>query len=79
MVWPEADDHQVAIASMKADTAVWLVWIDGTACGLCEAALRRDYVNSCSTTPAAFLEGIYVTPDHRRRDIARALIQTMIA
>ncbi|GAN55550.1 hypothetical protein [Tanticharoenia sakaeratensis] len=57
MLWPEADDHQAAIVFMKADTAAWLAWIDGTACGLCEAALRRDYVNGCSTTPAAFLEG----------------------
>lgn len=29
--------------------------------------------------PLRFSKGIYVTPDHRRRGIARALIDTMIA
>jgi len=29
--------------------------------------------------PRRFSKGIYVTPDHRRRGFARALIETMIA
>jgi len=29
--------------------------------------------------PLRFSKGIYVTPDHRRRGFARALIETMIA
>lgn len=50
---------------------------DGEAMGLAEAALRRDYVEGCRTSPVAFLEGIYVAPDHRRKGIATALIRAV--
>lgn len=45
----------------------------GEAIGFAEAALRRDYVNGCETSPVVFLEGIYVAPTHRRKGIARSL------
>jgi aminoglycoside 6'-N-acetyltransferase I len=35
--------------------------------------LRYDFVNGCATSPVAFLEGIYVQPDWRRRGVARQL------
>jgi aminoglycoside 6'-N-acetyltransferase I len=38
-----------------------------------EVTLRRDNVNGCLTSPVAFLEGIYVRPDWRRRGAARLL------
>jgi aminoglycoside 6'-N-acetyltransferase I len=41
--------------------------------GFSEAALRRDYVNGCKTSPVAFLEGIYVRPDARGGGVGRAL------
>jgi aminoglycoside 6'-N-acetyltransferase I len=41
--------------------------------GFAEATLRNDYVNGCATSPVAFLEGIYVDPDWRKRGIARRL------
>lgn len=47
---------------------------DGRLCGFAEAALRRDYVNGCDTSPVAFLEGIYVCPDARRAAVARLLV-----
>jgi len=47
---------------------------EGTAVGLAEAALRHDYVNGCKTSPVAFLEGIYVLPQHRRGGTARMLV-----
>ncbi|AZW16199.1 GNAT family N-acetyltransferase [Bordetella hinzii] len=43
------------------------------AVGLAEAALRRDYVNGCETSPVAFLEGLYVVPDSRRQGVGAAL------
>lgn len=48
-----------------------------TMVGFAEAALRRDYVNGCETSPVAFLEGIFVSPDHRRRGVARALCRAV--
>lgn len=47
---------------------------DGTPVGFVEASLRSDYVNGTSTTPVAFLEGLYVAPLHRRRGVARRLV-----
>jgi aminoglycoside 6'-N-acetyltransferase I len=42
--------------------------------GFAEAGLRHDFVNGCRTSPVGFLEGIYVTPEHRQQGIARAMV-----
>jgi aminoglycoside 6'-N-acetyltransferase I len=44
------------------------------AIGLVEVALRSDYVNGTTTSPVAFLEGIYVVPNARLKGIARELV-----
>jgi aminoglycoside 6'-N-acetyltransferase I len=46
----------------------------GAALGLAEVSLRTDYVNGTTTSPVAFLEGIYVVSQARRSGIARRLI-----
>lgn len=47
---------------------------DGSAVGFVEASQRVDYVNGTSTSPVAFLEGLYVEPSVRRQGVARALV-----
>lgn len=42
--------------------------------GLAEASIRTDYVNGTSTSPVAFLEGIYVIPEARQTGVAAALV-----
>ena len=42
--------------------------------GFAQCALRRDYVEGSSTSPVGYLEGIFVLPEHRRRGIARRLV-----
>jgi aminoglycoside 6'-N-acetyltransferase I len=42
--------------------------------GFAESGLRHDYVNGATTSPVAFLEGIYVAPDFRGKGVARALL-----
>ena len=37
-------------------------------------ALRRDHVNGTSSSPVAFLEGIYVAPEARLQGVARSLV-----
>ena len=49
----------------------------GTAFAMAEATLRHDYVNGCSTSPVAFLEGIYVRPAWRRQGAARQLCRAV--
>jgi aminoglycoside 6'-N-acetyltransferase I len=42
--------------------------------GFAEASIRSDYVNGTESAPVAFLEGIFVAPNARRRGIARNLV-----
>ncbi|MEL6101784.1 MAG: aminoglycoside 6'-N-acetyltransferase [Pseudomonadota bacterium] len=42
-----------------------------------EAALRHDYVNGCETSPVAFLEGIFVRPEHQRSGIGANLLRSV--
>jgi aminoglycoside 6'-N-acetyltransferase I len=78
-LWPE-EDKAVMAAEAPAiladpDRLVLVARAGDTITGFAEAAIRRDYVNGCETSPVAFLEGIHVAPEHRRRGIARALIK----
>lgn len=58
---PEGDGNFIAL-------------VDGHVIGFAEAAIRRDYVNGCDTSPVLFLEGIFVDPSHRRQGAAEALV-----
>lgn len=51
----------------------------GEPIGFAEAALRRDYVEGCETSPVAFLEGVYVEPGARKSGVARALSDAVAA
>jgi len=46
----------------------------GRGVGLAEASIRTDYVNGTSSSPVAYLEGLYVAPDARGRGVARSLV-----
>jgi len=76
-LWPDATAHEDDIARILAngDLMAFMALSDGgEAMGFAEAALRRDYVNGCETSPVAFLEGIFVAPTHRKSGVARALV-----
>jgi aminoglycoside 6'-N-acetyltransferase I len=51
----------------------------GAAVGFVEASKRSDYVNGTASSPVAFLEGLYVAPAARRRGVARALVEAVVA
>jgi aminoglycoside 6'-N-acetyltransferase I len=57
--------------------ALLVVAPDGEPAGFAEATLRADYVNGCKSSPVAFLEGLYVRPDCRKRGAARLLCQAV--
>ncbi|MES2473831.1 MAG: aminoglycoside 6'-N-acetyltransferase [Pseudomonadota bacterium] len=77
-LWPDEDQEimaREAPAMLTRPDALVLLAREGDAVtGFVEAALRRDYVNGCETSPVAFVEGIYVRPDYRGHGVARALI-----
>lgn len=71
-LWPDSsvEEHRTEVVALLAggsdnSTAFVALDRDGKAIGFAEAALRHDYVNGCDTSPVAFLEGIYVSPQHQ--------------
>jgi aminoglycoside 6'-N-acetyltransferase I len=43
-------------------------------CGFVQLSLRNDYVEGSSTTPVAYIEGIYVDENHRRTGASKEMI-----
>jgi len=80
-LWPEASEAEhlsgMADAIVRRHCVRLAVTPGGSALGFVEASKRVDYVNGTSTSPVAFLEGLYVVPDARRQGIARALIEAV--
>lgn len=79
-LWPHCplDRHQEEIDAQNADARRCAAFVSldgrGDAVGLIELALRVDYVNGTSSSPVAFVEGLYVAPEHRRSGIAALLL-----
>jgi aminoglycoside 6'-N-acetyltransferase I len=42
--------------------------------GFLEASLRA-YADGCDSSPVGYIEGWYVLPEHRRRNVGRSLVQ----
>ena len=83
-LWPDGslEEHAADIAqALKQGSGLNLIARSsgGIAIGFAEASLRHDYVNGCTTSPVAFLEGIYVAPDFRRHGVARRLVDAVEA
>jgi len=82
-LWPDAapGEHAREVEALldnPREAAAFLACDDkGDAVGFAEAALRHDYVNGCTTSPVAFLEGIYVRQAHRRQGTARLLCKAV--
>jgi|SRR5579863_4419791 len=68
MVDALARGHYVRLAMPATDSAV----------GFVEASKRVDYVNGTSSSPVAFLEGLYVSPNFRLRGVARRLVDGVV-
>ena len=84
MLWPDTgpEEHLDEIRDMLANpecVAFLHVSETGALRGFAEATVRHDHVNGCDTSPAAFLEGIFVRPAHRGQGIARALVTAVEA
>jgi aminoglycoside 6'-N-acetyltransferase I len=79
-LWPDSHvDELLGVHAARAHDADYRIFLArdeaGALIGFAEMTLRRDPVNGCRHCPVAFLEGIYVLPEHRRQGIARALVE----
>lgn len=78
-LWPEHSEESLqdilhAYAG-SAESAVFRRYpAEGVPLGVALCCLRHDYVEGCETSPAGYLEGIYVEEHSRRSGIARALV-----
>lgn len=81
MLWPGAA-HQVDIARHfdHPNPGVTLVAEDaaGKIIAFAEISVRTDWVDGATTSPVAFLEGIFVDPAVRGTGIARALVSAAV-
>jgi len=51
---------------------------NGTAIAFVEASIRTDYVNGATSSPVAYIEGLYVDTRFRNQGIARKLIEQIV-
>lgn len=78
-LWPESgpaeleNEFDVFIAS--DDNAVFIAQVDSEAVGFAHCSLRHDYVAGAESSPAGYLEGIYISDGHRFRGYARQLVE----
>jgi len=81
-LWPEASEAQhlleMADTSARGHYVRLAMAADGSALGFVEASKRSDYVNGTSSSPVAFLEGLYVVPSVRRQGVARTLVESVV-
>lgn len=79
-LWPEGTEerHLEEMSAFLAEPHRYeqlVAYSDaGEPIGFAEASIRTDYVNGTESSPVAFLEGIYVVPDQRRKGVAAALV-----
>lgn len=82
-LWPDStrEQHLSEMASFVADPRRYGQFVayspSREAVGLAEASVRHDYVNGTESSPVAFLEGLYVVPQARRKGIARFLVSAV--
>ena len=73
-LWPEdGRDDLAELAKMHVPYTVLVAERDGRLAGFAEASIR-SVVDGLYFKPAAYLEGIWVEPDERRRGIATGLL-----
>jgi aminoglycoside 6'-N-acetyltransferase I len=78
-LWPDetSQQHAVGIGQVLEDGQAWGFIAEtpaGVAAGFAELAIRK-YANGCDSRPVAFLEGIWVSEEFRRRGIGAHLMR----
>jgi aminoglycoside 6'-N-acetyltransferase I len=75
-LWPDAEEAELAAelpGLLAADGVNFVAEDVGKLVGFIEVAIR-NYAEGAPPGPAAYVEGIWVDPGHRRRGVARALL-----
>jgi aminoglycoside 6'-N-acetyltransferase I len=81
-LWPDcteadhATDRDAYVSRPERQVALVAYGEDNKPIGFIEVSLRSDYVNGTSSSPVAFIEGLYVVEQARGRGVGRALVQS---
>lgn len=82
-LWPDCPEqqHLEEMAGFLREPARFVQFIvrdaNGRGIGFAEASMRTDYVNGTSSSPVAYLEGLYVRPEARGGGVATGLVQAV--
>ena len=77
-LWPEGvfaeelDQARNLLSSHK--DAVYLARVQSENIAFIHVSLRTDYVEGTESSPVGYIEGIYVSPSYRRKDVATQLL-----
>ena len=81
-LWPDVPEaaHRCEMAAVLSGGGYVRLALSASeaAVGFVEASRRVEHVTGTSTSPVAFIEGLYVVPASRRRGIARALVDSVL-
>ena len=76
-LWRHEDKNELLLYYKKMltdnDATCFLYKDDDNYVGLIDLSLRKDYVEGTNTSPVAYIEGIYVSENYRRKKIAEQL------
>lgn len=79
LLWPEQDfcalKNEFAGYIQSSRMAVFLAEDAHQACGFAQFSRRSDYVEGTDSSPVGYLEGIFVPTEHRRKGVAKQLVQ----
>lgn len=56
------------------DNAFFIKYANGEAAGFAHCSLRREYTEGVTSSPAGYLEAVFVKEKYRRKGFARALV-----
>jgi aminoglycoside 6'-N-acetyltransferase I len=79
-LWPDEDPAELEreLGELPPATLGLVAEAEGLLIGFAEASVR-SVAEGAPAGPAAYLEGIWVEPEHRRRGVARALVDAVEA
>lgn len=75
-LWPDTEAEEFISERKKGSLPYEYLYYEGRKpVGFISLSLRHDYVEGTTSSPVAYLEGIYVEPEYRGKQIGTELIR----
>lgn len=81
-LWPDAPEDELTLEvrlGIRSGKMHYFIAETDEAVGFCQLSFRHDYVPGTTSSPTAFLEGIYVVASVRQQDVATRLVEAASA